>query len=192
MSGGPLPGVAYIGLATRTLAFAIDVTIINAVAVLTTAILTLTLSVLRIPDAWVAGAAAAGGAVYLLWGAAYFVVFWSTTGQTPGSRVLRIRVTEADGAQVQPGRALVRYAGLWLSALLLFTGFLLILLDDRRRGLHDRMARTVVVDVPPQPRERRPGQPPAATAGRSSTSERSPTSPRAARAASSASAPPAS
>jgi uncharacterized RDD family membrane protein YckC len=32
-----------------------------------------------------------------------------------------------------------------LAALPLFAGFLLILVDDRRRGLQDRFARTVVV-----------------------------------------------
>jgi uncharacterized RDD family membrane protein YckC len=37
---------------------------------------------------------------------------------------------------------------LTLAALPLFAGFLLILVDDRRRGLHDRLARTVVVEDP--------------------------------------------
>jgi uncharacterized RDD family membrane protein YckC len=176
MSDAPVPGVAYMGLATRVLAFAIDVTIINAVAVLTAAVVSLTLSIFSMPDGLVAALVAAGGALYLLWGVGYFVVCWSTTGQTPGSRVLRIRVTGRDGAGLRPRRALVRYLGLWLAALPLFAGFLLILLDDRRRGLHDRLAGTVVVDMPPRPREARPAQVRAASAASSSTSGRSPTS----------------
>jgi uncharacterized RDD family membrane protein YckC len=58
-----------------------------------------------------------------------------------------------------PRRALLRFVGLTLAALPLFAGFLLILVDDRRRGLHDRLARTVVVeagDEAPAPPPRRP------------------------------------
>jgi uncharacterized RDD family membrane protein YckC len=40
----------------------------------------------------------------------------------------------------------VRFVGLTIAALPLFAGFLIILVDDRRRGLHDRLARTVVVE----------------------------------------------
>ena len=58
---------------------------------------------------------AAGGAVYVLWGIAYFVTFWSTTGQTPGNRVMRIQVVPSGGGRLRPRRALVRFAGLWLA-----------------------------------------------------------------------------
>ena len=39
-------------------------------------------------------------------------------------------------------------AGMVLAAIPLLAGYLMVLFDDRRRGLHDRLARTVVVDVP--------------------------------------------
>jgi uncharacterized RDD family membrane protein YckC len=42
----------------------------------------------------------------------------------------------------------LRFAALLLAALPLLLGFALILVDPRRRGLHDRIARTVVVDAP--------------------------------------------
>ena len=45
-----------------------------------------------------------------------------------------------------PRRGLLRFIGLTLAALPLFLGFLWILVDDRRRGLHDLLARTVVVE----------------------------------------------
>jgi uncharacterized RDD family membrane protein YckC len=139
---------AYVGLVTRALAFALDAAIINAVALLVTAVISLTLSVVKVPESWKAELIALGGAVYLLWTVAYFVAFWSATGQTPGDRVLRIRVTQADGGRLGPARALVRFGALLLAALPLFAGFALILFDGRRRGLHDRIARTVVVDAP--------------------------------------------
>ena len=36
--------------------------------------------------------AAVGGAAAIAWGIGYFTFFWSTTGQTPGNRVLSIEV----------------------------------------------------------------------------------------------------
>jgi uncharacterized RDD family membrane protein YckC len=48
-----------------------------------------------------------------------------------------------------------------LSAIILCAGFLLILVDSRRRALHDRIARTIVVYAPRERRrvsaDRRPG-----------------------------------
>ena len=50
-----------------------------------------------------------------------------------------------------PSAALLRFAGLILAALPLFAGFLTILVDDRRRGVHDTLAGTVVVPALPEP-----------------------------------------
>jgi uncharacterized RDD family membrane protein YckC len=138
---------AYVGLVTRALAFGIDAALINAVAIVTTAVVTLTFSVVTVPEEVETVATAAGAVLYVLWSVGYFVTFWSTTGQTPGSRVLRIRVRAASGGTLRPRRALLRFAGLTLAALPLFAGFLLILVDDRRRGLHDRLAGTVVIEA---------------------------------------------
>ena len=52
---------------------------------------------------------------------------------------------------VGPSAALLRFAGLILAALPLFAGFLAILVDDRRRGVHDMLAGTVVVPAPHEP-----------------------------------------
>jgi uncharacterized RDD family membrane protein YckC len=49
---------------------------------------------------------------------------------------------------LRPRQALVRLVALTLAAVPLFAGFLPILVDDRRRGLHDMIARTVVVGAP--------------------------------------------
>lgn len=137
---------AYVGLVTRMLAFALDAALVNAIAILTAAVVNLVLSVVSLDGSLEVVAIAVGGCAYVLWATAYFVTFWATTGQTPGSRLLRIRVVPASGGRLPPRRALVRFAGLLLAALPLFAGFLPILLDDRRRGLHDMLARTVVVD----------------------------------------------
>ena len=89
-----------------------------------------------------------GAVVFVVWTVGYFAVFWSTTGQTPGNRLMHLRVCREDGAVLSPRRALVRFGALVLAALPMFAGFLPVLVDDRRRGLHDMLAGTVVVGVP--------------------------------------------
>lgn len=147
-AAGAVDAASYVGLVTRALAFAVDAAIINAVAILTTAVVGLTLSVIAVPDEVRDVAVAVGGVAYLFWSVGYFVGFWTTTGQTPGAGMFRFRVCTAAAEPIRPRRALVRFAGLVLAALPLFAGFLLILIDDRRRGLHDRLAGTVVVEAP--------------------------------------------
>jgi uncharacterized RDD family membrane protein YckC len=139
--------LVYVGLVTRAIAFAIDAALINVVAILTSAVVALVFSVVTIPEQLRDIAVATGGVLYVLWTVGYFTTFWTTTGQTPGARVFRFRVRATDGESLRPRRALLRFAGLTLAALPLFAGFLLILVDDRRRGLHDLIAGTVVVEV---------------------------------------------
>jgi uncharacterized RDD family membrane protein YckC len=90
----------------------------------------------------VAGLAAAGWLVLI---SNYLVAFWCLTGQTPGMRFMGIRVIDYRGATPRVVRALRRLVGMYLSAIPAGAGFLLILVDDRRRGLHDRLAGTLVV-----------------------------------------------
>jgi uncharacterized RDD family membrane protein YckC len=137
----------YEGLVTRAIAFAVDAALINAVAIVVSGGVALTLSVLSVPDSLDTALLAVGGALFLVWSAGYFVVFWSTTGQTPGAHLMRFRVCRADdGSVLSPSRALLRLVCLTLAALPLLAGFLPILVDDRRRGLHDFLAGTVVVE----------------------------------------------
>jgi uncharacterized RDD family membrane protein YckC len=151
--------VAYVGLVTRLLAFGVDAAVINGVAVVVGAIFALAFSVLNLPHELEVVAAAIGGVAYVLWAIGYFVTFWATTGQTPGNRLLRIRVQTADGRRLLPRRALVRFGGLILAALPLFAGYLMILVTDRRRGLQDILARTVVVEAPREDRPQGRGRP---------------------------------
>jgi uncharacterized RDD family membrane protein YckC len=54
-------------------------------------------------------------------------------------------VVDGDGSAPGFGRSLVRLFGLIVAILLLFTGFLPVLVDDRRRALQDFLAGTVIV-----------------------------------------------
>jgi uncharacterized RDD family membrane protein YckC len=138
----------YIGLVTRAIAFALDAAVINLIAIVVAVAVGLALSVLSVPDAVSIVAIVTGGVAYVAWTIGYFVTFWSTTGQTPGSRLLRIKVCRADdGSLLRPGRSIVRLAGLVLATIPLGAGFLPILVDERRRGLQDMLAGSVVVGV---------------------------------------------
>jgi uncharacterized RDD family membrane protein YckC len=81
----------------------------------------------------------------VLIGAAYFVVFWATTGQTPGKMALGIKVISTEGSPVSWGKALLRYLGYIISGLVLSIGFIWVAFDAKRQGWHDKIAGTYVV-----------------------------------------------
>jgi uncharacterized RDD family membrane protein YckC len=61
---------------------------------------------------------------------------------------MRIRVIDGrDRGPLKPLRAIVRFGAVFLAAIPLLAGFLIMLWDDRRRCLQDRIARTLVVDA---------------------------------------------
>lgn len=140
------PAPTYAGLVTRTLAFALDIAIIDVVALFVGVIVALGLSALDLPDTVKTVLAVIGAVVGALWTIGYFAWFWSASGQTPGDRVLGLRVMSArSGGSISYKRAVLRVFALVLSALPFCLGFVMILFDDRRRALHDRLVRTVVI-----------------------------------------------
>jgi uncharacterized RDD family membrane protein YckC len=140
------PRTSYSGLVTRTVAFAIDAAVIDLVALAVGAAVALVFSIVPVGHDTKTVAIALGGAAFVLWCIAYFTWFWTTTGQTPGNRAMRIRVIRADGRPLRPRHALVRLIGIVIG-MPLFAGYIPILVTDRRRALHDAMAGTVVVDA---------------------------------------------
>ncbi|HRN61615.1 MAG TPA: RDD family protein [Luteimonas sp.] len=77
---------------------------------------------------------------------AWFTLFESSPWQaTPGKRLLGLRVVDAAGARVGPARAALRHLAGALSWLTLNLGHLLALVPPRRQALHDRIARTRVM-----------------------------------------------
>ena len=137
----------YIGLVTRLIAFAIDAAVINGVAILVGAVISLVSSVLPASKERDKVLVAIGGAVFVLWMIGYFVAFWTTTGQTVGNRLMEIRVVREDGSRLRPRHAVMRLFGIVISWPLLI-GFLPILYTARRRGVPDWLAGTVVIAAP--------------------------------------------
>ncbi|MBV8942681.1 MAG: RDD family protein [Solirubrobacterales bacterium] len=144
----PIDELRYIGLITRGIAFVIDAALISLVVFLVGAAVALIGSLFHFPHQLKDILAVIGGVAYVLWAAGYFIGFWSTTGQTPGDRVMHIRVVTEGGERIKPRRGIVRCVGLILATLPLFIGYLPILVDRRRRGFADWLAGTVVVDAP--------------------------------------------
>lgn len=64
---------------------------------------------------------------------------------TIGKRLLRLKVTDEAGNRIGFGRATGRFFGKWLSSLIMDIGFFMIGFTDRKRGLHDMLAGTLVM-----------------------------------------------
>jgi uncharacterized RDD family membrane protein YckC len=144
-AAGP-DGGAYGGAVTRALALCVDVAAVQLCLLAAAGLVALVASLTGgVGPTWLL-AGALGGAVTIA-AAGYFALFWSTTGQTPGMRAMGLRVVDARGAPVSMPRALVRFVGLVLAIVPLFAGFVPVLFDRRRRGLHDLLAGTVVERV---------------------------------------------
>jgi uncharacterized RDD family membrane protein YckC len=75
----------------------------------------------------------------------YHIFFLSTAGRTPGKAFMGLRVLTAGGTRLSVPRAFVRIIGYLFSALPIYVGFLLVLIDDRRQALHDKLAGTYVI-----------------------------------------------
>jgi uncharacterized RDD family membrane protein YckC len=121
--------------------------VINLVALVVASAAALAVSVFHLPKEVRQVLLIIGGIAFVVWTIAYFVTFWPTTGQTPGARVMQIRLVTGDG-RIGRRRALIRCIGMVLAALPVFAGHILIVFDERRRGLQDRLAGTLVIEAP--------------------------------------------
>ncbi len=135
----------FVGVVTRAVAWILDAVLINVVAIMTGVGTALVLSIFPLAKSAQPALQAIAGAVYVVWCAAYFVVFWSMTGQTPGARVMQIRLVAPGRGRVKPARAVVRWVGMNLAMLPLFAGYIPILFG--RRGFPDWLARTLVLEA---------------------------------------------
>jgi uncharacterized RDD family membrane protein YckC len=89
---------------------------------------------------------------YLLWlglYVAYFVYFeGGPAGQTPGKRMLGIRIIDFNTAgPIGHGRAFLRLIGRFISGLFCDLGYFWMLWDKEKQCWHDKMANDVVVPV---------------------------------------------
>lgn len=108
-----------------------------------------------------------------IYGLLYLVGFWLWRGQTPGKMLIGAKVVRRDGRPIDIGRAFARYvfyliplyapitffarvAGNWTMILLPIIGLVVVGLNREKRGIHDFIAGTVVINSrapKPQPVE---------------------------------------
>jgi uncharacterized RDD family membrane protein YckC len=135
----------FVGVVTRATSWVLDAIAINLVAIITGLGAELIFSIFPVSPHFASILKPIAGAIYIVWAGAYFVVFWSWTGQTLGARTMQIRLVAANGRRVKPARAVVRWVGMNLAMLPLFAGFAPILFG--RRGFPDWLAHTDVVEA---------------------------------------------
>jgi uncharacterized RDD family membrane protein YckC len=130
------------GFASRTVAFVVDLVLAEIPVLVAGAVIALVASFVgALKPAWLVGTLASTG--WLVFVTAYFVFFW-TSGQTPGMRLVRLRVSDGSGRPPTVLRAFLRFAVLLVATVL---SALPILFEKRRRGLHDLVAGTTVVYI---------------------------------------------
>ena len=76
----------------------------------------------------------------------YMVGMTAYRGQTLGKMTMGIKVVDSEGNKPNLGMVLMRETlGKLVSATVLYIGFIVILLDEHRRGWHDQISKTFVV-----------------------------------------------
>jgi uncharacterized RDD family membrane protein YckC len=152
----------YAGFVSRLIAFMLDTGIISITIVFTSWFLTASLNLLQ-GGAIIHSLAKSfpliekaefflthpvtHGVATVVFVVMYYIFFWVTIGQTPGKYILGLRVVSSNGKRLKLFQAVLRYLGYYLSGLPFGLGFFWILLDDQRRGWHDRLADTCVIYV---------------------------------------------
>jgi uncharacterized RDD family membrane protein YckC len=138
---GPAPGLAFASPGSRLVAYIVDVVIVGILVV----VLAL-LSVVLIVAVPLLSLLPIVGFIVIPF--VYFPYYWARSGQTPGMKMMGIRVVrDRDGGPVTGGQAILRLIGYWVSGFAFYLGYIWIFIDKRKRGWHDLIAGTVVVEA---------------------------------------------
>jgi len=138
----------YAGFVSRLIAYGIDVAIITITLLILTWLVNTVLILFGLDDLSAMETLVkllVSGVFVLLFSAGYFIFFWTLASQTPGKTLMGLQIITTDGQRLTFGRAVRRLLGYIVSILTLWLGFAWILVDNRRQGLHDKIAGTLVV-----------------------------------------------
>jgi uncharacterized RDD family membrane protein YckC len=143
------------GFASRFCAFFIDLLLINGALITASAVTALLLRYFNYNQIFARGeeptelariiVSVVSALTFLVTYFVYPVFFWVIAGQTPGKRLLGLRVIRTNGQRLTVGRAIRRAFGYWISIISLCLGFIWILFDSHRQGWHDKFADTYVI-----------------------------------------------
>ena len=142
---------SYGGFWRRAVAFFIDMLILNFISLILFFIGILAGLISRLPKVGLAEMNESFVAPYyiviLLVNMLYFTWFHGVAGQTPGKMILGLKVVQTTGEKMTPAIAFLRWVGYIVSGLFLYLGFIWIAFDGKKRGWHDKIAGTVVIQV---------------------------------------------
>ena len=84
--------------------------------------------------------------ILLLFGSWLYEAFMESSSYqaTLGKMIFGMKVTDLNGNRISFERATGRHFAKWLSAMILFVGYILVGFTDRKQGLHDLLAGTLV------------------------------------------------
>jgi uncharacterized RDD family membrane protein YckC len=144
----------YAGFWIRLLGYVIDTLVLSVVFCPLGVVLGLVAAAEDINEdspEWAIGNLLING-ISVLAGWLYFGLMESSSWQaTIGKKLLRLKVTDANGYRLSFGNATGRYFGKILSGMICGIGFIMIAFTEKKQGLHDMLASTLVVkDVPPE------------------------------------------
>jgi predicted Zn finger-like uncharacterized protein len=147
-TASPINEQSYAGFWVRVLAYLIDSVLLITVQTALTLLINLTIGMLGIATE---GDPAINTIIWLFGAVlsiSYAVFFTGYCGQTPGKMALRIKVIRTDGSPINYGRAALREVlGKFISSILLGIGYLMVAFDNRKQGLHDKIADTYVIKL---------------------------------------------
>jgi predicted Zn finger-like uncharacterized protein len=147
-TASPINEQSYAGFWIRVLAYLIDSVLLVTVQTVLSLLINLTIGMLGIATE---GDPAINTIIWLFGAVlsiSYAVFFTGYCGQTPGKMALRIKVIRTDGSPVSYGRAALREVlGKFISSILLGIGYLMVAFDNRKQGLHDKIADTYVIKL---------------------------------------------
>jgi uncharacterized RDD family membrane protein YckC len=75
----------------------------------------------------------------------YITFFLGKYGATPGKMACKLKVVNPDGTPISYGKAFGRFWGEILSGITLSIGYLIVIWDEEKRALHDRVCNTRVI-----------------------------------------------
>lgn len=135
----------YAGLASRFLAYGVDVAVISLLFTLGLAAVAFIWNTLTGHQVTWSKSDAVIAVVFAAWSFFYFGYSWATSGRTVGMAALGVRVVRADGVRLDPWRGVLRALVFPLSFLLFGLGFVGIVVQRERRALHDLIAGSAVI-----------------------------------------------
>ena len=90
--------------------------------------------------------------ILLLFSWLYFAIMESSPLQaTLGKKMLGLEVCNLEGEQISFLTATIRYFSKILSTLVLYAGYIMAFFTEKHQGLHDMIAKTVVIDTAAAP-----------------------------------------